>query len=54
MDEESLTRFMAGRNSLVFPLDETLLAEELAAAGLQPPQRLLQALGSLLWISRRP
>jgi len=54
MDAETLAKFMAGRNSLVFSLDESLLAEELAAAGLEPPQRLLQALGSLLWLSRRP
>ena len=53
MDEDTLARFMAGRNSLVFSLDESLLAEELSAAGLEPPQRLLQALGSLLWLSRR-
>jgi len=54
MAEETLRQFMAGRNTLVFSLAETLLAEELAAAALEPPQRLLQALGSLLWISRRP
>lgn len=54
LDEDTLARFMAGRNSQVFSLDEALLAEELAAAGLEPPQRLLQALGSLLWLSLRP
>lgn len=54
MDSETLAAFLAGRNCLVFSLDEALLAEELAAAGMEPPQRLLQALASLLWVSRRP
>ncbi len=54
LDETTLAKFMAGRNTVVFSLNESLLAEELAAAGLEPPQRLLQALGSLLWLSRRP
>ncbi len=54
MAEDTLRQFMAGRNTLVFSLDGALLAEALAAAGLAPPESLLQALGSRLWISRRP
>jgi tRNA (cmo5U34)-methyltransferase len=54
MAEETLRQFMAGRNTLVFSLDQSLLAEELAAAGLEPPLPLLQALGSRMWLSRRP
>jgi tRNA (cmo5U34)-methyltransferase len=54
MDEATLGKFMAGRNTVVFSLNEQLLAEELAAAGLEPPQQLLQALASRMWISRRP
>lgn len=54
MDGATLTRFMALRNTVVFSLNEQLLAEELAAAGLEPPQQLLQALASRLWLSRKP
>lgn len=54
MAEETLRQFMAARNTLVFSLDQALLAEELAAAGLEPPLPLLQALGSRMWLSRRP
>jgi hypothetical protein len=53
MAEDTLRQFMAGRNTLVFSLDQALLAEELAAGGLEPPQPLLQALGSRMWLSRR-
>lgn len=53
VDETTLSKFKAGRNTVVFSLNEELLAEELTSAGLEPPQRLLQALGSLLWLSRR-
>lgn len=54
MDGDTVSTFMAGRNSLVFSLDEARLSEELAAAGLEPPLRLQQALCSLLWVSRKP
>lgn len=54
VDEATLAKFMAGRNTVVFSLNEQLLAEELAASGLEPPQQLLQALASRLWLSRRP
>jgi len=53
-DGQSLARFMATRNRLVCSLAEQRLAAELTAAGLEQPQLLLQALGSRLWISRRP
>ncbi len=54
VDEATLAKFMAGRNTVVFSLNEQLLAEELVASGLEPPQQLLQALASRLWLSRRP
>jgi len=53
MAEDTLRQFMAARNTLVFSLDQALLAEELTAGGLEPPQPLLQALGSRMWLSRR-
>lgn len=45
---------LASRNSRVFSLDADRLAAGLAAAGLEPPLQLFQALFSRLWISRRP
>jgi tRNA (cmo5U34)-methyltransferase len=45
---------LASRNSRVFSLDADRLAAGLAAAGLEPPLQLYQALFSRLWISRRP
>ncbi len=45
---------LASRNSRVFSLDGNRLASALAAAGLDPPLQLFQALFSRLWISRRP
>ncbi|MFM7515214.1 MAG: class I SAM-dependent methyltransferase [Cyanobium sp.] len=45
---------LASRNSRVFSLDADRLAAELAAAGLEPPLQLFQALFSRMWISRRP
>jgi SAM-dependent methyltransferase len=40
-------------NSAVFSLSTELLAEELQADGLEPPQILIQALRYRLWVSRR-
>lgn len=54
MDEDTLRLFMAGRNTVVFSLAASLLSEELAAAGLEPPHQLVQALSNRLWLSRRP
>lgn len=45
---------LASRNSRVFSLNGDHLASALAAAGLEPPLQLFQALFSRLWISRRP
>ena len=45
---------LASRNSRVFSLGGDHLAAALAAAGLEPPLQLFQALFSRLWISRRP
>jgi SAM-dependent methyltransferase len=52
MEEQAIEQFMAGLNTVVFGLSVERLAAELTAAGLHPPQLLLQALGSHLWLSR--
>lgn len=54
MDEATLEAVMASRNTKVFALDPQQLAQELVAAGLEPPIPLLQALFNGLWLSRRP
>ncbi len=53
LDGETLQQFLASRNTLVFSLDGERLANTLFDAGLQPPQLLMMALGSKLWLSRR-
>ena len=53
LDGDALEAFLATRNTLVFSLDGERLVSTLVAAGLQPPQLLLMALGSRLWLSRR-
>lgn len=52
MEEQAIEQFMAGLNTVVFGLSAERLAAELTAAGLHPPQLLVQALGSHLWLSR--
>jgi hypothetical protein len=52
MEEQAIEQFMAGLNTVMFGLSVERLAAELTAAGLHPPQLLLQVLGSHLWLSR--
>lgn len=54
LSEALIAQVMASRNALVFSLAQDRLETALAAAGLEPPLLLQQALFSRLWLSRRP
>lgn len=53
-DAATVERLLASRGTAVVGMRGPQLTQELTAAGLEPPQILLQALATRLWLSRRP